>query len=83
MKRQLLYLLKNSLFTLLYMSDSVPLLHVCVCIKQPEVIELGVPSSAPMKGCQMAILDLINLCIKEVKLCNPTVSSFILFLIDK
>ncbi|KAF6017698.1 ERCC4 [Bugula neritina] len=39
---------------------------------QPEVIELGVPCSPAMKGCQMALLELINLCIKELKLCNPT-----------
>ena len=32
------------------------------------------PTSTAMRACQMAILELINLCIKEVKMCNPSVS---------
>ncbi|XP_067940191.1 DNA repair endonuclease XPF-like [Watersipora subatra] len=39
---------------------------------EPEVIELGVPTSAAMKGCQMALLELINLCIKELRMCNSS-----------
>ncbi|OQV12940.1 DNA repair endonuclease XPF [Hypsibius exemplaris] len=42
---------------------------------KPEVIEMQLKLSPRMRDVQMAIMDLIAACVKEVKRCNPTVNT--------
>ncbi|XP_055328832.1 DNA repair endonuclease XPF-like [Paramacrobiotus metropolitanus] len=42
---------------------------------KPEVIELQLKMNARMRDIQMAVLDLISVCVKEVRRCNPTLDT--------
>ena len=42
---------------------------------KPEVIELQLKLSSRMRDIQMSVLDLIAVCVKEVKRCNPTLDT--------
>lgn len=43
-------------------------------VLQVDVVELHLQLTPLMTNCQTALLDLINVCIKELKRCTPAVS---------
>lgn len=42
---------------------------------KPEVIEMQLKMSSKMRDIQMSVLDLVAVCVKEIKRCNPTLDT--------
>ncbi|XP_077981125.1 DNA repair endonuclease XPF-like [Glandiceps talaboti] len=46
--------------------------NACMEKRKPEVIELGIPMSHTMTAIQIALLDIMNAVVREIKQCNRT-----------